>query len=58
MRGALEEAVERVRKEQPSLDEQLEDYRRRKREYDESRGGKPEREPAWRKPATERNYRV
>jgi flagellar biosynthesis chaperone FliJ len=34
----LTEELEEVRERHPSLDEQLDDYRRRRREYEEQRG--------------------
>lgn len=58
MSEPLEQTLEGIRKDQPSLDDQLEDYRRRKREYDEARGTKPEPKPSWRKPEAEKQYRV
>ena len=59
MGDLLQQELDRLRKDQPSLDERLEDYRRQKREYDESLGRKPEREPAaWRRHEPQRRYGV
>ena len=58
MSDGLEQTLERIRKDQPASDDQLEDYRRRRREYDEARGNKPEPKPSWRKSETEKQYRV
>lgn len=61
MSDLLDKELDRLRKEQPSLDERLEDYRQRKREYDESLGRKtkPEKDPAaWRKHTPQRRYGV
>ncbi len=41
----LAEELEEIRERHLSLDEQLDDYRRRRREYEEQRGSRP-REPA------------
>jgi hypothetical protein len=58
MSDNLEQTLERLRKEQPSSDDQLEEYRRRRREYEEARGNKPEPKISWRKSETTRQHSV
>jgi hypothetical protein len=59
MADGLAEEVERMRRENPSLDERLQDYRRQKRDYDESLGRKNEKEPGtWRRYEPQRRYGV
>jgi hypothetical protein len=58
MNDSLEQTLERIRKDQPSSDDHLEDYRRRRREYEEARGNKPEPKASWRKSESSRQHSI